>query len=697
MNPTRKTKNDIIKNIFNWKHTFAVALLAAASPIPAQEQTTAPRLDVLPDAGVRAYHLGNSHTDSMRAELAGLIWAGGDADYRFGNRTIPGAPLRFIAGNPGSAFEELAGQSWDFLIMQSYNSTNEEEIQAAIAFTRAARQGNPEVTVLMYSIWPSPENWDNPTLGRREEWNETVAGRLKQEFPGIEAYVIPSSLTIRRVANAADAGLIPGLPSNRGLYKDAGHMGDKGAYVIAATIVPMMYGVSPLELPHYMFANPAGDRLEGSLPVETAKEIQLIVMDTLAAYPHDGFETDLWITVGRLEPALRGRPYAAELSAAHAADGIQRGDTATSGTLVVATAHVADGIQWEVDPAGMPPGLALQGNRIQGTPSKAGRYRIPVRASAGGDSVSREVFLEVAEERPLEIATPDIPNPLDVDQYVLTEFADRGGIGLVTYSLVAGELPPGWLFLDGGLLRGTPGKSGEFQATIRATDSHPDGPRTADYALDLRVNPPDEDTLIARPIGQPVEYKIPFEDHDFSDLPFDYTITDDSGNPIAEVGFGWTWNAKERHREEKPAGQVVVAVKILEAEVNGISMESAHFYIDGNHNREVIYNEDDVHYMFKRGYNHKSNRAEEIQGYRGTRLARGFTRTGDDGTWMVVAGFGANVFRGAGVHVAPGPDRTFGFDVAIGSIDDPERRFYLRGNSGNDEDTGDFGSLLLLE
>jgi len=148
---------------------------------------------------------------------------------------------------------------------------------------------------------------------------------------------------------------------------------------------------------------------------------------------------------------------------------------------------------------------------------------------------------------------------------------------------------------------------------------------------------------------------------------------------------------------KNPAGQVVVAVKILEPEVDGIPMESAHFYIDANHNREVIYNEDDVHYMFKRGYNHKSFRSEEVQGYRGTRLARGFTQTNDDGTWEVYFGLGSNVFRGTGTHTAPGPNVTYGFDVGIGNINDPEQRFYLRGNSGNDADTDNFGSLLMLD
>jgi len=516
--------------------TAPLLLWGSVGSISLHAQETEPQdprasqLEILPDEGITAYHLGNSHTDSMRNELAGLIWAGGDQQYRFGNRTIPGAPLRIIEGSPGNSFEELAGQSWDFLIMQSYNSTTEAEIQAAIAFTEAARKGNPDVTVLMYSIWPSPENWDSPPLGRREEWNETVVTRLKAEFPGIEAYVIPSSLTIRRVGNAADAGLIPGINSRRALYKDAGHMGTNGAYVIASTIVPMMYGVLPIELPAYMYRRPEGEELLAELPPEAAKEIQLIIMDTLAEYPHDGFETDLWINQGRLEPALLNRPYQAQLFA-----------VSSYGQ-----------VQWQIDSATLPAGLQLQGDQIQGTPTEAGRYEIAVQATSGGETISRDIFLEVAEERPLQVATPDFSQTLDVDEYVLTRFQDLGGIGQVTWSVADGELPPGFLFLDSGIMRGTPGKSGKFTATIRATDNHPDEPRTADYELNLTINPPGEDILIARPMEQMIEYKTPFEDHDFSELSFDYEITDDAGQKIAEVAFGWVWSVNERHRDEKP-------------------------------------------------------------------------------------------------------------------------------------------------
>ncbi|MFP4382315.1 MAG: hypothetical protein ACLFUS_17575, partial [Candidatus Sumerlaeia bacterium] len=128
--------------------------------------------------GPKVYQLGNSHTDSMREELAGLAVAAGHKGYAFGTHTIPGAPLRWLKGHPSNSFEMLKKHAWDFVIMQSYNSTTEEEIQAAIDYAKAAREGNPKVHIIMYSIWPNSEDWDEPTLGRREEWNEGVAARI---------------------------------------------------------------------------------------------------------------------------------------------------------------------------------------------------------------------------------------------------------------------------------------------------------------------------------------------------------------------------------------------------------------------------------------------------------------------------------------------------------------------------------------
>jgi hypothetical protein len=40
---------------------------------------------------------------------------------------------------------------------------------------------------------------------------------------------------------------------------------------------------------------------------------------------------------------------------------------------------------------------------------------------------------------------------------------------------------------------------------------------------------------------------------------------------------------------------------------------------------------------------------------------------------------------------------TYGFNVAVGSKKDPEKRFYWRGDASSDKDTSVFGSILVRE
>jgi hypothetical protein len=100
--------------------------------------------------GPTVYQLGNSHTDSIREELAGLAVSASHRGYAYGTHTIPGAPLRWLKGHPAESFEELRRHAWDVLTLQSHSSTTEEEIQAAIDYAGAALEGNPDVHVIMY-------------------------------------------------------------------------------------------------------------------------------------------------------------------------------------------------------------------------------------------------------------------------------------------------------------------------------------------------------------------------------------------------------------------------------------------------------------------------------------------------------------------------------------------------------------------
>ena len=652
-----------------------ILLATAVAPLFAQDTGPTP----LPEKGYRVFHVGNSHTDSIMPELPALVWAAGDRAYESDTHTIPGAPLRILIEHRAEEpLRRLREEHWDFLILQSYNSTTETEIQAALDFTEAAREGNPDVTVLMYSIWPPVSEWDTPSLGRREEWNEGVVARIREAFPGQKAFVVPSSLAIRRVGNAADAGGIPGMQDVRGLFKDMGHMGTRGAYVIACTMISMMYQTPPMDFPAYGLEGPEDTEKEFELAQDTAHAMRLVVMDTLADYAHDGMEPEIWISSGRLEPALVGNAYQTALTAVPS----------------------DQPKQWNVAESALPPGLRFSDGRLSGTPTRAGVYHIPVTVRSGGEQAERLVTLNVAEDKPLSIPEQDWNLSPAFDEYMMIPLKAAGTVGRPTWSVAEGNLPQGLQLADSGLLKGTPGQPGAHTFTLAVTDKHPAGPRTAQRSFTMNVQAIPDDALKAWPVPWEVDRRQPFESHDLSELSYEDSIFDAEGNEIARVAFGWKRDPRYDPSEETrqaAAEQFIIAVQVLEPSVDGIPLEAVHIYFDSSHNRELIYNEDDAHYMMKRGYNADNHRAFEIQGYRGNRTVRGFTRTQDDGTWQMLLGMGHKVLRGTGVHTKPDPFITYGFDVAVGSIDDPEKRFYLRGDSRNDTDTSAFGSLIILE
>ncbi len=632
--------------------------------------------------GPKVYHLGNSHTDSIREELAGLAVRAGHTGYAFGTHTIPGAPLRWLKGHPADSFEQLRQHAWDVVVLQSYNSTNEEEIQAAIDYARAAREGNEKVHVIMYSIWPNEENWDNPTLGRREEWNEGVAARIAKAIPGIKVHVAPTSLVIRRVGNAADEGLIPGLTTRRDLYSDAGHMGSYGAYAICCTMAAMIFQESPLGYPCEVLKAGGGyvrtDEVAFDVGKDTAAAIQRIVWDTLAEYKHDGVDTGMVINAGRLPPGVAGLAYDQPLPVVNA----------------------PGGVSWEIVRGDLPAGLTLAKGRIAGTPTETGTVELTLRATSRDpkakdpETATRAVALTIAPDDPLAIPVQKrLTLKPKRDEYVHHQLKADGAVGRVTWSVAEGKLPPGLLLTDGGMLMGTPGAEGLFAATLQAADRHPKGPRTATRTLAFVVGPPSEGAIRARKVTDEVRRDGKLDEGFWS---LDRVLRDAKGNEVGR--FDVVWYEDPTDRRAYRTRKLVLAVTLAPDAASAIPNESVHLYIDTRHNRETIYNEDDLHYVFRRNDGPRAPRpfgGELVQGYKATRHFREGVRVAEDGGWTVEMEIRRGVFAGRGVHTTFGPDVTYGFDLAIGSADDPAKRVYFRGGPKADKDTTAFGSLVI--
>lgn len=145
-------------------------------------------------------------------------------------------------------------------------------------------------------------------------------------------------------------------------------------------------------------------------------------------------------------------------------------------TTVVATGGTG-APTWSVSAGALPPGLTLNGatGAIAGTPTTEGTFNFTVRAT---DSVplTGEKALSIQinpAPRPPTITTTELPNGTVNARYNQTLTA-TGGTGARTWSVSAGNLPPG-LTLNSttGAITGTPTTAGPFSFTVRATDTIP--------------------------------------------------------------------------------------------------------------------------------------------------------------------------------------------------------------------------------
>jgi hypothetical protein len=179
--------------------------------------------------------------------------------------------------------------------------------------------------------------------------------------------------------------------------------------------------------------------------------------------------------------------------------------TGTTGTpySLQMTASVGDAKTFTISAGALPPGLALNASTglISGTPTTAGTYDFTVFAKVNADSRSDTKALEIVVREPLRISSSE---PFTLSRRALGEVGApfdatlqaAGGFGTYTWSVSAGELPPGISFADGAL-SGTPRAAGSYAFTVTAKDAEG---RVANYPAHVVVaNKLTVSTLLFRP------------------------------------------------------------------------------------------------------------------------------------------------------------------------------------------------------
>jgi hypothetical protein len=627
---------------------------------------------------LRVAHVGNSHSHALRF-LEPLAWSVGHSGHKDGEVNILGAPLRWNWDHPEQnkwPQTLAADRKWDAITLLSWAGDDETY---ATKFAAEAFKGNPNCRVLIYTIWPDAQmDWENPPPVRTEAHGEKVGAAVEKAFPDRpKPRVIPSSLLIRELGRLADAGWIPGLANRFMLFSDGGHLSESGMYAVDVLVCAMLYEESPLSYPNrYGRKDSSGKPIRGwydslEIPEDTARIIRQTAWDILLTYPPAGMAKTLVIADRHVPPAIAGQPYKAQLNALNA-----QGPCA-----------------WSLTQGRLPEGMSLAGSGVlSGQTKAAGDYPLVLKVTDSKGAFSRALTLRVSEDLPPTVAETTVKS-IALDDYFVHELKAAGGVGALKWDLAEGKPPFGVQLTGNGFLLGTPGESGEFRFTVRVTDSHPAGGRSSTRPFAWSIGAASPQALLVKAARAPAGGK-PGQDITIDgkleepfwklDQPIERKI---AGSPTSKATFGAFWLDGGKGRAEA----LYVGVKVVDGPGGRTPGDAVHLYLDARHNREVVYNADDMHVVV-----HRDGKVEFIRSHTPWWFLQAAVAQTADG-YTVEMKIGSAYFLGKGVAIPFGSKSVYGLDIAVDEGGKQTSRQTWRSAQKVDEDTSAFGSIVLID
>ena len=145
---------------------------------------------------------------------------------------------------------------------------------------------------------------------------------------------------------------------------------------------------------------------------------------------------------------------------------------------------------WSVSSGTLPPGVALSGNTLSGTPTTTGNFGFTILVTDTAGATASKQFTVTVNAAQIQITAGDLPQGRTAETYSATLSA-TGGVQPYTWTLVSGELPSGLSLSTSGNVSGTPTTTGNFTFTAQVSDAagaHAQGPFTISVASALRLD-----------------------------------------------------------------------------------------------------------------------------------------------------------------------------------------------------------------
>ena len=120
-----------------------------------------------------------------------------------------------------------------------------------------------------------------------------------------------------------------------------------------------------------------------------------------------------------------------------------------------------------------------------------------------------------------------------------------------------------------------------------------------------------------------------------------------------------------------------------------------HLYLDGRHDRKLIYGADDLHFFVPRAFKSGSGWAPIVRGIKPPWFSKVAVAEIDGGYTMEIS-LGSPNFIGDGQWLTVGPRSVYGLDVAVEEGDETGiSQQVWRGDAHDAEDTSHFGTIVL--
>lgn len=263
-----------------------------------------------PEEPVAVYFIGHSligrEMPAMLAQLAGAghryetqqgwgaeLQAHWEPDIELNGHEVENNHDRFR-----EAHEAVASGDYDVLVM-----TEKVSLEASIKYheswkylslwTEKAATANPETRIYLYETWHSRRDGEAKWLARLDQdlpnlWEREIIDRaLADDRVDRPIYVIPGGQVMAAFARALEArGGVGNVASIEDLFRDDIHFNSLGAYLMALTHYAVIYGRSPVGLPHGL-TNAEGQDVP-TPDAEAARLMQEIVWDVVTRYPRTG-------------------------------------------------------------------------------------------------------------------------------------------------------------------------------------------------------------------------------------------------------------------------------------------------------------------------------------------------------------------------------------------------------------------------